>query len=43
MKAKFASACISCGEQIRPGKEISKDSDGKWVHKHCAGEENQLP
>ena len=43
MKAKFSSSCTSCGAQIQPGKEISKDSSGKWVHKHCADESEGLP
>jgi hypothetical protein len=31
-----------CGEKISPGKEISKNEDGKWVHKHCAPESIEL-
>ncbi len=43
MRAKFATVCISCGEKIVPGKEISKNKDDKWVHKHCVEEEEGLP
>ncbi len=43
MKAKFATNCISCGEKIQPEKEISKNTDDKWVHKHCADEYGDLP
>jgi hypothetical protein len=42
MKAKFATSCIACGDKIAPGKEISKNEQGKWVHKHCAPESEQL-
>jgi len=27
MKAKFATSCMSCGDKIQPGKEISKNKD----------------
>ena len=43
MKAKFATQCISCGDKIQPGKEISKNKDEKWVHKHCAEDSEGLP
>lgn len=43
MKAKFNSSCTSCGEQIKSGKEITKDQTGRWVHKHCAPEIIDLP
>jgi hypothetical protein len=43
MKAKFNSSCISCGEQIKSGKEIAKDQAGRWVHKYCAAETIDLP
>ncbi|HSB50604.1 MAG TPA: hypothetical protein VLC72_04675 [Nitrosopumilaceae archaeon] len=42
MKAKFTTSCISCGAEIKPGKEISKNNEGNWVHKYCA-EEAELP
>ena len=42
MKAKFATSCIACGDKISPGKEIAKNDEGKWVHKHCAPEEELL-
>jgi len=42
MKAKFATSCISCGAEIKPGKEISKNNKGNWVHKHCT-EDAELP
>ena len=43
MKAKFATSCVSCGDKIQPGKEISKNKDDKWVHKHCAEDSEGLP
>lgn len=43
MKAKFASQCISCGDKIAPGKEIAKNSEDKWVHKHCVDDSESLP
>ena len=42
MKAKFKSSCISCGQLMKPGKEISKNNEGTWVHKHCV-EDSDLP
>ncbi|MDH3192423.1 MAG: hypothetical protein OEM18_07045 [Nitrosopumilus sp.] len=43
MKAKFATLCNSCGDKIHPGKEISKNKDEKWVHKHCMDNVEGLP
>lgn len=43
MKAKFPGTCVECGEKISPGKEIVKNSNEKWVHKHCAEETDGLP
>ncbi len=43
MKAKFDGKCISCGDNIKRGKEISKNTAGKWVHKHCVEEGIDLP
>ena len=43
MKAKFTSACPSCGDTIKAGKEIQKDATDRWVHKHCADENLDLP
>lgn len=41
MKAKFATTCQACGEQIKPGKEILKDDGGRWVHNYCT--ETEIP
>lgn len=43
MKAKFNTSCTSCGDKIKAGKEITRDNTGKWVHKHCATEDLELP
>jgi hypothetical protein len=43
VKAKFASSCISCGDKIQLGKEIAKNKDEKWVHKHCVDDAEGLP
>ena len=38
MKARFSSQCSACGDVIKQGREISRDSSDKWVHKHCVDE-----
>ena len=43
MKAKFGTSCISCGDKIQPGKEILKNQDDQWVHKHCVEDSEGLP
>ncbi len=43
MKARFGSKCISCGEPIKVGKEILKDSQERWVHSHCTDVSLDLP
>ena len=43
MKAKFATSCIACGGKIQVGKEISKNKDENWVHKHCIDDSDGLP
>ena len=43
MKARFGSKCCSCGDLIKAGKEILKDSQDRWVHKHCADVSLDLP
>ena len=43
MKAKFATSCVACGDNIQPGKEIVKNNDENWVHKHCAEDSEELP
>jgi predicted RNA-binding Zn-ribbon protein involved in translation (DUF1610 family) len=43
MKAKFATSCVSCGDKIQPGKEITKNQDEEWVHNHCAEDSEGLP
>ena len=43
MKARFATTCASCGDKIVPGREISKNSDENWVHRHCLDEAEGLP
>ena len=43
MKARYAGKCSSCGDDIKIGKEISKNSDDIWVHKHSADEVMHLP
>lgn len=43
MKSKFTSTCPACNSEIRQGKEIAKNNDGRWVHKHCCDELAELP
>lgn len=42
MKARFASQCSACGDVIKQGREISRDSSDKWVHKHCVDEAGEV-
>jgi len=43
MKARFNGKCVECGEVIKVGKEIIKNSKEKWVHKACSDLEDELP
>ncbi len=43
MKARFNGKCVECGEEIKTGKEIVKNSNEKWVHKACSDVEEKLP
>ena len=43
MKARFGSKCVSCGELIKAGKEILKDSQERWVQSQCADVSLDLP
>ena len=43
MKARFNGKCVECGEAIKVGKEIVKNSQEKWVHKACSDIEEELP
>ena len=43
MKARFEGKCKSCGDDIRKGKEIARNADDVWVHKHCVEELVDLP
>jgi len=43
MKARFNGKCVECGEAIKVGKEIIKNSNEKWVHKACSDIEEELP
>ena len=43
MKAKFNASCIFCGDKIQLGKEILKNQDDQWVHKHCVEDSEGLP
>ena len=43
MKARFNGKCVECGESIKVGKEILKNSNDKWVHKSCSDLEEELP
>ena len=43
MKARFDGKCKSCGDDIRKGKEIARNADEVWVHKHCVEELVDLP
>ena len=43
MKARCSTKCIACDALIEKGKEIAKNEDGSWVHKHCANEILEIP
>jgi len=43
MKARFNGKCVECGEAIKTGKEILKNSKDQWVHKSCSDVEEELP
>ena len=43
MKARFDGKCKSCGDDIRKGKEIARNAEDVWVHKHCVEELVDLP
>lgn len=43
MKARFATKCAVCGDMIRVGKEIAKNSDDVWVHKYCTDASEEFP
>ncbi len=43
MKARYNGKCKECGDDIRKGKEIAKNADDVWVHKHCVEELVDLP
>lgn len=43
MKARFNGRCVECGEPIKVGREIVKNSKDKWVHKACSDIEEELP
>ena len=43
MKAKFSTKCSVCDAFIQKGKEIVKNENEDWVHKHCASETVEIP
>ena len=43
MKARFSTKCSACGAFIEKGKEIAKNEDDNWVHKHCTNELLEMP
>ena len=43
MKARFNGKCVECGDAIKVGREIVKNSKEKWVHKTCSDLEEELP
>ena len=43
MKARFPGKCVECGEAIKVGKEILKNSKEQWVHAACSDVEDELP
>jgi hypothetical protein len=43
MKAKFKTVCSECNAQIKSGEDIAKSPSGKWVHKYCTANSEDLP
>ena len=43
VKAKFKTTCSECNAPIKSGEEIAKNPAGKWVHKYCAPNSEELP
>ena len=43
MKAKFSTKCSVCDAFIQKGKEIVKNENEDWIHKHCANEILEMP
>lgn len=43
MKARFNGKCVECGDVIKTGREIVKNSKDQWVHKVCSDIEEELP
>ncbi len=43
MKARFPGKCVECGEAIKVGKDILKNSKEQWVHASCSDLEDELP
>ncbi len=43
MKARFNGKCVECGEAIKVGKEILKNSNERWIHKACCDLEEESP
>jgi hypothetical protein len=43
MKARFNGKCVECGEAIKTGKTILKNSKDQWVHAACSDLEEELP
>ena len=43
MKAKFSTKCSVCDAFIQKGKEIVKNENEDWVHRHCANETIEIP
>ena len=43
MRARFNGKCVECGDAIKTGREIAKNSKDQWVHKACSDIEEELP
>ena len=43
LKARFNGKCVECNEPIKIGKEIVKNSKGKWVHDFCSDIKGEFP
>ena len=43
MKARFSTKCGVCDAFIEKVKEIVKNEDENWVHKHCVDEVLEIP
>jgi len=43
IRSSLVNSKCMIGDKIQPGKEITKNQDEEWVHKHCTEDSEGLP